>query len=240
MDKIHQSGFYHHRSQDKFKTIIKRFIIKRVGKEFNNVYSEFINKYGDRYYNSKELFKFFLEKNNEGIYLDDSGVISRTPPKSKNRDIIVYKKDDNYVWKPIPRAWNTGRRVLIPLLGFHTFQYMSTHEYTEDELKIFEKKISKKLTAEVVELFKTIEYFKNLHTGYWTWDLYKFLYENTYKTKIEKIIKRGTKDWLEYKINKIREDRKKYKMSHKPKVEYDNDLTQHNIKTNLKMKEENE
>lgn len=228
--------FYHHRSQDKFKVLIRRFVIKRIGKKFDDVYSEFIKKYGDKYYNSKELFKSFFVSNKVGVYLDDMGVISRTPPESKNRDIIVYKKDGKYVWKPISRAWNAGRRVLIPLLGFHTYQYMSTHEFTEDDLKIFEKKISKQLTQEVIELFRTIEYFKNLHTGYWTWDLYQFLYENTYKTKVEKVIKRGTKDWVNYNLNKIQEDRKKYKMKHKPKIEYDKDLVEHNIK----MKEENQ
>lgn len=225
---------YHHRPQDKFKVLIKRFIIKHIGNKFDEVYSEFVKKYGNKYYNSKDLFKTYIVKNKDGIYVDDMGVISRTCPESKSKDIVIYKKDDNYVWKPIPRAWNAGRRVLIPLLGFHTYQYMATHEHTDSQLKEFEKKISKRLTPEVIELLRSIEVFKNF--GYWAKDLHNFLFKCTYKTKIEKVIKYKSKEWYDFKANKLQEDRKRYKLDHKPKIEYDKDLVEHNIK----MKEENQ
>ena len=161
---------------DKLIRIMERFIIKRVGKKFDDVYSEFINKHlktkfgnacndGKKHLNIKHQFIRFFNKNDYNISLEDGIIVKHKSNKEpKNNDIVIYGPYET-VLTPLKRNWNAGRRVLLPLLGFHKFEFYSQNAITDDNR--FIRLLKQNLTPDVIELLKTIEAFKDIDNKPW-------------------------------------------------------------------------
>lgn len=226
---------YHYDRRDylhEMCTVIIRFINKRIGRKFDDVYSEFCEKYVHGKYKNihgcREEFLNYIKDNKNNIYVVD-GVIQKVVEPLKSKDIVIYKQHAEWHHVPQQKAWAAGRRLLIPLIGYNKFKYYSSNFISDDDYDKLVKLLSKKINNQILDEFNTIQAFHREVTKYFDGISLRTimidLFYRDYYRPIERVIKYNTPEYWEYK----RQIRKKYKKVYDPEV-YDKDLKEHNIK----------
>jgi len=123
----------------RYRTLVKRFIEKNVGNNYDEVFSKFIKSLKDKHMSEKDIF--YMKDHFEFVFnkwyypdykVDDNGNIAKIDYPKKSKDLVLYNENGYYIVYRLKKEYQRYSDRLIQLIGIDEYERICKEYVTWD------------------------------------------------------------------------------------------------------------